>query len=321
MKTHADKTQVDISQLVANKRSQKQSHGESSFQFVDNRPEAIVQRKLQGMLNNSPQAKRAAQLQAMADSRSKVNQLRSSASYVTQLNSDEDKRPFVELAQGVKEKVTRVKTGLLGSALKDNENVRAGKSENNRPASRKAHYLYHSTTYRNLITILSKGLDPNRGGSEIGASALAEGKLKDDSLKGSQGYVHGATQSEVALHYANKFDSKERQKATCEGAGFSVVLRFVVGDSAAWTEDTEDKRGNYKTRNIIQPSDIEFLEVESGWKPLASIDQNVLKALETEKALVPVSPVRDITPKSSLRTGVTEEKNLSHASMSPDIKS
>lgn len=86
MNTHADKTQENKNQLVANSVSQKQSGGESTFQFVDNRTEAVAQRKLQEiannspqvsqlrafqeMANNSPQAKQAAQLQAMANNHS-----------------------------------------------------------------------------------------------------------------------------------------------------------------------------------------------------------------------------------------------------------
>jgi len=70
MNTHADKTQGNKSQSVANsvsQKKQKKNAGESTFLFVDNRPEAVAQRKLQEMANNSPQAKQAAQLQAMAD--------------------------------------------------------------------------------------------------------------------------------------------------------------------------------------------------------------------------------------------------------------
>jgi hypothetical protein len=67
MNTHADKTQENKSQSVANTVYQKKSGGEATFQFVDNRPEAIAQRNLQEMANNNPRAKKAAQLQAMAD--------------------------------------------------------------------------------------------------------------------------------------------------------------------------------------------------------------------------------------------------------------
>jgi hypothetical protein len=67
MKTHADKTQENKSQLISDEGSQVQSGGDSTFQFVDNRPEAAAQRKLQELVNNSPQVKKAAQLQTMAN--------------------------------------------------------------------------------------------------------------------------------------------------------------------------------------------------------------------------------------------------------------
>lgn len=45
------------SQSVTNTVFQKQSFGVSTFQFMDNRPEAIAQRKLQEKMNNCPQVK------------------------------------------------------------------------------------------------------------------------------------------------------------------------------------------------------------------------------------------------------------------------
>ena len=75
---------------VANSPVQKKSNTKQVFGFVDNRPEAIGQRKLQEMennspqvrqlrnfqtmANNSPQAKQAAQLQAMVDNHSAQQQ-------------------------------------------------------------------------------------------------------------------------------------------------------------------------------------------------------------------------------------------------------
>jgi hypothetical protein len=64
MNIHADKTQEDKSQSIANGESRMQSSGESTFKFVDNRPEAIAQRKLKEIANNSP---RAMQLKAFQD--------------------------------------------------------------------------------------------------------------------------------------------------------------------------------------------------------------------------------------------------------------
>jgi hypothetical protein len=73
MNTHADKKQKNQSQSVANEVSQKQRNGESTFQFEDNRSEAVAQRKLQEMANNSSQTKQAAQLQSLANSRTTSN--------------------------------------------------------------------------------------------------------------------------------------------------------------------------------------------------------------------------------------------------------
>jgi hypothetical protein len=83
MNAHVNKTQENKSQSVASGGSQMQSNGESTFQYVNNRPEGVSQRKLQKLANNSPrasqlnsfqkmankspQAKQTTQLQAMAD--------------------------------------------------------------------------------------------------------------------------------------------------------------------------------------------------------------------------------------------------------------
>ena len=67
MNTHTDKTQENKGQSIVNTVAQKQNNNESTLQVVDDRPEAVTQRKLQETANNSPQAKQTAQLQAMAD--------------------------------------------------------------------------------------------------------------------------------------------------------------------------------------------------------------------------------------------------------------
>lgn len=51
MKTYVDKSQENKSQSVANNFSQKQGGKALTFQFVDNRSEAVTQRKLQEMAN------------------------------------------------------------------------------------------------------------------------------------------------------------------------------------------------------------------------------------------------------------------------------
>ena len=74
MKAHADKTQENKSQSVANAVSQKQSGGESTFQFVDNRPEILQMRELQEMADNSPQVSQLRAFQEMANNSPQAKQ-------------------------------------------------------------------------------------------------------------------------------------------------------------------------------------------------------------------------------------------------------
>lgn len=67
MNTHADKINQNKSLSAVNAVAQKQNRNESTFQFIDNRPEALAQRKLQEAVKNSYQAKRTAQLRATAN--------------------------------------------------------------------------------------------------------------------------------------------------------------------------------------------------------------------------------------------------------------
>jgi hypothetical protein len=68
MNTHTNKTQETKSRSVANEVFQKQRGSERTYQFVDRRPEAIVQRNLQAMANDSSRIKQLSAIQRMADS-------------------------------------------------------------------------------------------------------------------------------------------------------------------------------------------------------------------------------------------------------------
>jgi hypothetical protein len=74
MHTHADKTQENKSQSVNDETSQMQSGGESAFQFVDNRAEAVAQRELQEVANNSPQVSQHMAFQDMVNNNLQVKQ-------------------------------------------------------------------------------------------------------------------------------------------------------------------------------------------------------------------------------------------------------
>lgn len=56
MTIHAEKTQDNKSQLVVQEATRKNGSSESLFQFADNRPETVIQRKLREMADNSQPA-------------------------------------------------------------------------------------------------------------------------------------------------------------------------------------------------------------------------------------------------------------------------
>ncbi|MDC3285101.1 hypothetical protein OAU94_01515 [Flavobacteriaceae bacterium] len=107
MNTHADKTQENKSQSVANTVSQKQSNGKSTFQFVDNRPDAVAQLKLQEVANNSPQVKQLKALQNLANSNQENSQ-------VTQLKSISSEMP-IQMINWPWSKKKKEQEPLLGS--------------------------------------------------------------------------------------------------------------------------------------------------------------------------------------------------------------
>ena len=66
MGMQAEKTQKD-NQSVSTATTRQQNTDTSAFQFADNRPEAIIQRKCQDIANDSPQVAQLQAFQAMAD--------------------------------------------------------------------------------------------------------------------------------------------------------------------------------------------------------------------------------------------------------------
>lgn len=74
MYAQMEKSKENKSRSVANSVAQKQISSKSAFQFEDNRHEAIQMKKLHEMANNSPQEKHIAQLQAVNNNLSSIQE-------------------------------------------------------------------------------------------------------------------------------------------------------------------------------------------------------------------------------------------------------
>ena len=95
MNTYADKTQENKSQSTANEFAQDQSGGKFTFQFIDNRPEAIAQRKLQEMANNNQRAMQFRAIREMAINSLQAEQAAQLRSLIN--NSTQEQQPIQKI--------------------------------------------------------------------------------------------------------------------------------------------------------------------------------------------------------------------------------
>ena len=72
MNTHADKTQENQSESV-DSSAQMHAESESTMQFADNRPESVVQAKLQGQPAENSTHNRVTQFQSIANDHADQN--------------------------------------------------------------------------------------------------------------------------------------------------------------------------------------------------------------------------------------------------------
>jgi len=74
LNTYDNKTQENKSQPFSSANTKNQSSSDSTFQFVDNRPEAFAQRELNNVINNSFQVSQLRAFKEMADNSSRFEQ-------------------------------------------------------------------------------------------------------------------------------------------------------------------------------------------------------------------------------------------------------
>jgi hypothetical protein len=120
MDIHAGKTQVNNSQSVANAHSQKQGDSEATDLFVDNRPEAIAQRKLQEAINNSPRVQQLKPYQAMVNNSPQVKQLKDYQAMASDFTSQTAQRKESSAEETVQGRFEPIQKKENNTGLPDN---------------------------------------------------------------------------------------------------------------------------------------------------------------------------------------------------------
>lgn len=191
----------------------------------------------------------------------------------------------------------RIKKGM---SPKD-EQQRLNIAKNPGQASNVGKYVFHSTSYQNLPSILSNGIDPAKGGGSGGSCELCEeGQLKQTSIENSKNKIAVAVDRLTMGTYINQredFASKPEQGDSARHT--SVLLRFKVQErhqgfknskntiSSTWSKDPDDKRAWHLSNTPVLPAEIEFLS-HDGWHPLVDI-RNLDQMLDEQILASPMS--------------------------------
>ena len=119
MTNHSNNKQENKSQSVSNGESLVESSGESTFQFVDNRPEAVAQRKRNAMVNKSPVA---TQLKSKQDTVNNSPQVKETAQRQATTNNASATPPPIQKSENNTGLPDNLKSGmesLSGMSLDD----------------------------------------------------------------------------------------------------------------------------------------------------------------------------------------------------------
>jgi hypothetical protein len=227
-KTGENKGKFNVTEV-----SQKRSRDNSVFRFADYRPEASTQMKLQKMAFTSPQTNQALQLQVIANSQTKNAVQKQRTEEENRLQEKFDGTPVSDNVIQRNGKGKEVVNDLTNPAW-----LPPGKSETNagkaaitgaelkillRGAAIAAWdtYSYHATKSGNTENIVTKGLDPNRGGTGA-ASGNAEFE------KHSKGQVHYTRNLGLAEDYQRHFQGESPFGRKDPNPGPAEVLKIAV---------------------------------------------------------------------------------------------
>lgn len=215
------KTQV-VQKVEAN-----QGELSSSSQFIDNRPEALIQTKLHSLANNSSQVKEAAQLTK------RVNQQSSSTSPIQRVKWDKRTIPKPKVADYLKGFIIeKIPSGYSNPAVLD-----VVKKAIKHPVGRPKKSFSWAELNRTLIaypSFLEKLLDEHFGTTEGGEEGYTEDSRFNVSIAEKE---KAPAEKEWVPEATSPFSEAEHQQA----AGVHAFVRNYLGYPVNRELDTEKK--------------------------------------------------------------------------------
>lgn len=132
-------------------------------------------------------------------------------------------------------------------------------------------YCYHVTTFKNIPSMISNGLDSNFGGK----GGLGEQIGHKEFSEKSKGYIHGTSNTACVGTYIDIYEFgvtdyelvkmfNIKFKTPSKFSDMALVLRFPKDIKGIdWRIDPDDRRA-IKSKAVIKPENLQALTIE-GW--------------------------------------------------------
>lgn len=273
MHSYSDKNQKNKSQSVTHSISQKQSSGKSTFQILDNRPEAVTHRELQVMANNGRQVSQLRVFQDMANHRQQTEQTVQLLA-IADNHSAQKKQPILkkENKTGRPDNLKAGMESLSGMSLDDEK----GHRKSDMPAQLQANAYAHRTEIH-LGSAPEKHLPhqtwhvvQQKQGTEIPTIQKKGGvKVNDDTALEKEADVMGAKsrhwislgEESITRQSPNDFASNNSQRSSIPINSSGILQRVRTGEDqegkTIWMAEDDDKV-------FDNPSDAVLYEMKKG---------------------------------------------------------
>ncbi|HEX8723066.1 MAG TPA: hypothetical protein VF736_20780 [Pyrinomonadaceae bacterium] len=131
--------------------------------------------------------------------------------------------------------------------------------------------MYHTTSWKNLVTIKAVGLNPALGGKSGGSCTIGGGEeLQKSSIKNTTGKTAAGSSNQVVAPYIHQRGAWADLVLDTPAANFEVLLRFPCTVAKDWVIDPDHPNGAWHTKTKIAPGDIECLLLD-GWVPIQNV--------------------------------------------------
>lgn len=236
MNTHTEKTQGNKSQSLSNENSQMESIRESAFQFIDNRPEAISQRKLQETANNSPRVKQLKAIQEMAINSPQLKKSAQLQAVADKYSAQTIQKQGLERKETLQGKFNPIQKKENNTVLPDN--LKSGMEKETDMTGKRA---LDSPSAK--LVLMARNYN-NDGVTQRAVNPEEEEKInetlsnpREKHLLGDTGKLRDADDDDITTHLKKARDKDVALRLTSFGEPFSTLIQdggLWHGEGVTW---------------------------------------------------------------------------------------